>query len=188
MKADPALAEEMRAVVLDEELRSLPAVVKRLADSLTELVEAAKTHSKRLSRLEGLWGGYFETKWKEDGPSYLSGRGFRRAHFITKDALGNLIEGAEDPIYDDICLADTVHSAIARDTANAVYIVTEVSSRIHRDDIERAIRRASLLNGVLGIECLAAVAGASIDDVAETMAEENGVMVFMPYEWQQLAA
>ncbi len=40
MRADPALTEEMRAVILDEELRKLPEMVKRLVES-TEAFQAA---------------------------------------------------------------------------------------------------------------------------------------------------
>ncbi len=69
MRADPALAEELRAVVLDEELRRLPEIVKRLAESteafqasteafqastearLTELAEAQKRTDATVGKL-----------------------------------------------------------------------------------------------------------------------------------------
>ncbi len=62
-----------------------------------------------------------------------------------------------------------------------------MSARIHPDDMVRAMRRASSLSSVLNTKCRAAVAGASIDEVTEAAAERNGVMVFTPNEWQQLA-
>ena len=56
MRSDPALAEEMRAIILDDEIRSLPAVVNRLADSVEAFrisVEAFRISTeKRLDALE----------------------------------------------------------------------------------------------------------------------------------------
>ncbi|MCL4433864.1 MAG: hypothetical protein M1399_03725 [Actinobacteria bacterium] len=56
MRSDPALAEEMRAIVLDDEIRSLPAIVNRLADSVEAFrisVEAFRISTeKRLDALE----------------------------------------------------------------------------------------------------------------------------------------
>ena len=56
MRSDPALAEEMRAIILDDEIRSLPAVVNRLANSVEAFrisVEAFRISTeKRLDALE----------------------------------------------------------------------------------------------------------------------------------------
>ncbi len=51
MRADPALAEESRAVVLDEELRKLPEPVRRVLRSFAEPRAAAGIHrfSERLT-------------------------------------------------------------------------------------------------------------------------------------------
>ncbi len=57
MKADPALAEEMRAVILDEELRRLPEVVRELADSVkafqASVISKFDKLDGRMDRLDG---------------------------------------------------------------------------------------------------------------------------------------
>jgi cell division septum initiation protein DivIVA len=173
---------------LEKTVAELVEAQKNTDRIVAELVEAQKNTDKKVDRLGGLWGGHFETKWREDGTSYLGSQGFRRVRLVSKDALDDLLDEADDAVHDDIRLADAVHSAIRKDTGVQVYVVTEVSSRIHKDDVERALRRAALLHEQLDTECLAAVAGASIDDTAESLATEANAMVVMPGEWQRLTA
>ncbi|MHB8263062.1 MAG: hypothetical protein ACYDGY_04850 [Acidimicrobiales bacterium] len=173
---------------LEATVAELVEAQKKTEATVAELVEAQKKTERKVDRLGGLWGTHFETKWREDGTSYLGSRGFQKVRFITKDTLDDLLDGAEDSIHDDIRLADAVHTAIRRDTGVQVYVVTEVSSRIHQDDVERALRRAALLHEYLTAECIAVVAGASIDDTTVALATEGEVMVIMPGEWRQLAA
>ena len=42
MRADPALAEDVRKIVLTEELLKLPSKVDRLVDAVADLTEARK--------------------------------------------------------------------------------------------------------------------------------------------------
>jgi hypothetical protein len=46
MRADPALAEEMRAIILDDELRNLPATVNKLVEVVKALEKTVEAHTK----------------------------------------------------------------------------------------------------------------------------------------------
>ncbi|MCL5444586.1 MAG: hypothetical protein M1121_00770 [Actinobacteria bacterium] len=135
-----------------------------------------------------LIGGYFETKWRENGTSYLGSQGFRKVRYIAKNALADLLDEVADQVHDDILLADAVHSVVRKDLGTEAFVVTEVSSRIHRDDVVRASRRARSLQDAVHTECVPVVAGASIDDMAKSLANESKVIVVVPNEWQLHAA
>ncbi|MHB8263655.1 MAG: hypothetical protein ACYDGY_07895 [Acidimicrobiales bacterium] len=192
MRQDPALAEELRAVVLSRELLKLPEVVAELSKTVAELsktvaylLEVVKRHEDDLGQLKGFG---FETKWNRDGTAYLGSRGFRKARLIVKDDLAELVDDAPDEVRDDVMLADAVHSATRKDDGSLVYIVAEVSVRMHRDDVERANRRAGALSSFTGKDCVAVVVGASIDTPADDLAKQYGVIVVIPKGWTEQAA
>ncbi len=223
MRSDPALAEELRAVVLDEELRRLPEAVRELVEvskrhdehlaeldrnvaelvevskrhdeHLAELVEVSKRHDKRLDGIDAhlvrldrrvgrLTGSDFEAQWCKKAPAYLGSRGFRKVRYVEVADVADLLDGlCDDEAREDLLAADGVHSAVRKADGKSVYVVCEVSSRIHRDDVSRALARAGHIARLGGPEGVACVAGASIDDLAAQEALTGGVIVVIPPAW-----
>ena len=223
MRADPALAEELRAVVLDEELRRLPESLRELVEvskrheqrldgidahlvsldrsvaelvevtkaheqSLAELVEVSKRHDEHLVALDRrvgrLTGSDFEAQWCKKAPAYLGSRGFRKVRYVEVADVADLLDGlCDDEAREDLLAADGVHSAVRKADGKSVYVVCEVSSRIHRDDVSRALARAGHIARLGGPEGVACVAGASIDDLAAQEALTGGVIVVIPPAW-----
>jgi hypothetical protein len=234
MQANPALAEELRAVVLSRELLAVPERIASMDDRLARLLEVSERHEETLERHEAtlerheatmerheaihtrllevaerhqatlerheatlerltgyvadLRGGHFETKWERNAHAYLGSRGFRRVKLVDKGALAALLDDAcdagllGDADHDDILLADSVHSAVRRDDGTATYVVSEVAARVHMDDLDRAVRRAELLAAAVGVPCVAAVVGGSVDETVR--AEDRGtVILIQPSEW-----
>ena len=218
VETNAEVREAVRRAILTDELLELPDKLARFVASMEEfkasmeefrtsteefrkaMEEFKETTERRLDHLESdvgqlksdvgqLKGGHFESKWKENGTSYLGSRGFRRVCLVDKNTLANLLDDAVDRgvldggIENDILLIDAVHSAVDKTSSAVTYIATEVSGRVHADDVERAIRRAASLEAATGTSSMACVAGASIDDAAKGMAEAGSVIVVLPSEW-----
>ena len=213
IETNTEIREAVRRAILTDELLELPDKFAKFVESMNEfrasmeqfrasmeqfvesMNEFRDVTEKRLDCLESrvgrLEGGHFENKWKENGTAYLGSKGFRRVRLIDKHTLANLLDDAVDSgVLDsdsenDILLVDAVHSAVDKSSSAATYIATEVSGRVHAEDVERAIRRAASLQAATGISSMACVAGASIDDIARAMAEEADVIVVLPSEWDR---
>ena len=219
MRANPALAEELRAVLLSRGLLELPELVREIArlaerhderlnaiderlarheerlndidERLARLVEITQRHDVQIARLVG---SDLESRWRRDAAAYLGSRGLRRVRFVDtadlSDTLDELLVPGKlsDEERQDILVADAVHVAVRSGDGVAVYVVTEVSSRVHRHDVERAARRARLLEQALNVSCMPMVAGMSIDELADAAARESGVTVVLPSSWAVSAA
>ncbi len=205
MRANPAVAEELRAVLMSRGVLELPELVGEMARSsqrheerlndidvrLARLVEVAQRRDVQIARLVG---SDLEARWRRDATAYLGSRGLRKIRLLDKADLSDLLDellvtgSLSDAERQEILVADAVHSALRRGDGAAVYVVTEVSSRVHQHDIERAVRRARLLEQALKVSCIPAVAGMSIDDPAETAAQEGGVTIVLPSSWIAPAA
>ncbi len=126
----------------------------------------------------------------KDGGAYLGNNGFRKIHLANRDALTDLLDDIveagdiSNAVMNDILLADAVHTAIRKADGAPVYILTEVASRIHVDDIERSTRRAASLQEATGRDSVPCVVGASIDDPAEALATQRGCVVVLPSDWK----
>jgi hypothetical protein len=206
IETNAEIREAVRRAILTDELLELPDKFARFVESMNEfrtsMEQFRDVTEKRLDHLESgmgrlesrvgrLEGGHFENKWKENGTAYLGSKGFRRVRLIDKSTLANLLDDAVDSgaldgdTENDILLVDAVHSAVDKGSSAAVYIATEVSGRVHAEDVERAMRRAASLEAATGTSSMACVAGASIDDIARAMAEEGDVIVVLPAEWDR---
>ncbi len=184
------LAERMDR--LAERMDQLTERMSGFQTALEELVDTVRRHDVRLGMLSG-WR--YEASWRDHANAFLGTRGFRKVHRLAAEALGEMLDDAEEagslttPAQrDDALLVDAVHRAVRRDDGVQVAVATEVSVRIHFEDVQRAERRAALLRGVLGLDTVACVAGASLDPLAATRAESAGVLVVLPHEWQALEA
>jgi hypothetical protein len=192
LQADDVLCEELRAVLFTKELLDLPQEVAKFVESTNKRFESlesdASTLKSDVSTLKRdvcvLKGGYYENQWRENAAGYLGNHGFRRIKYIDKAQLSDLCDSIDNQdIRSDILLIDGVH--VAQKDSTTVYIFAEVASRIHIDDVERAIRRALKFKEYTGNDAVSCVAGGSIDYYALGTAEESGVIVITPNGWKE---
>ncbi|MDA8062745.1 MAG: hypothetical protein M0T80_10030 [Actinomycetota bacterium] len=196
VELDARLTERMDQLTerLDQLTERLDRLTERMSSfeiALEKLVDMVRRHDVRLGMLSG-WR--YEASWQEHANAFLGSRGFRKVRRLPTEALGEMLDDAEEagsltPAQrDDAILVDAVHRAVRRDDGVQVAVAAEVSVRIHFEDVQRAERRAALLRGALGLDTVACVAGASIDPLAAARAESAGVLVVLPHEWQALEA
>ena len=121
-----------------------------------------------------------ERQYRENAPAYF-GRLLRRIRVLSSQHLADLLEDALDQgeitwrERDDVLEADVVLRGRSREDGTERYLVAEVSWGVGSHDVERASRRARILERVLGQPVLAAVAGKRIDPAVEQYAREMGV-------------
>ena len=191
MKADPALAEEMRAVILDEELRRLPEVVRELADSVkafqASVISKFDKLDGRMDRLDGrmdrmdghisnLSGNDYERQVIRNIPTILgySEPAFRDVRMPDKNELIKLLDEAVEAnrlTVDEArtaILANSIAVASAKGDGQKVWLVVEASVTIDEQDVSRAKDRASILARGIGEASYGVVVGAHIPDELPT--------------------
>ncbi len=213
MHANPALTEMMRAVLLTEELLGLPGKVAELTQAqvktearLAELTKTVSELSKTVSELvqaqqstettvqallndvSRLKGSDFENRWLKDAPSYLGHLGFRRTKVLERSELVDILDDALDQGLlnqaerDDTLLVDCAH--LSMKDKERIIILTEVSSRAHKDDAERVLRRANSLGKAQPGKVVACVAGAEIDSETTAFCSEHDIFYIQPSTWR----
>jgi hypothetical protein len=168
-----------------QRLERLEATVQALADAqhqteqkIAQLVDAHLRLERRMERVEGsvgdLKGVTLEIRYYNRAFAYFA-RMVRRAHALSGDELHALLEPAiaqgmlSEEGADDVIQADVVVWGRRRDDGSEVYLVVEVSWGVGTGDVERAVRRASLL-AQTGLQTLPVVAGEHITDEAAELA------------------
>ena len=213
MHANPALTEMMRAVLLTEELLGLPGKVAELTQAqvktearLAELTKTVSELSKTVSELvqaqqstettvqallndvSRLKESDFENRWLKDAPSYLGHLGFRRTKVLERSELVDILDDALDQGLlnqaerDDTLLVDCAH--LSMKDKERIIILTEVSSRAHKDDAERVLRRANSLGKAQPGKVVACVAGAEIDSETTAFCSEHDIFYIQPSTWR----
>ena len=199
----PEWRAELRRLVLSEDLLALPEVVRRLSEKVEELAEAQRRTEERLTSLAGkveelaeaqgrtedelgrlarevgdLRGSELERSYRERAASFFQSI-LRRIRVIDHQELGRILDDAVDA--GNITLlekGDVMHTDVVlfgqRD-GQQVYLLVEVSVVVDQYDVERAARRAALLQKATGIPTLAAVAGQRILADAQERARATGV-------------
>ena len=184
----PEWRTELRRWVLSDDLLTLPQTMQELAeaqrrteerlgqlaahmDELAQRMDQLTTRMDQLievqtrmgSDLERLKGSDLEWRYHERAHAYFS-RLLRRLHVLSGDELTALLEEAitqqrlsEDDA-DDILQADIVLRGRQREDGTEVYAVVEVAWGIGLSDVQRAVRRATLLART-GMPALPVVAG-----------------------------
>jgi len=142
---------------------------------------------RRIARLERdvaqLKGSDLERRFRERVAELVRGP-FRRARLVPSAELDDLLEDAvergllsPDEADDAVCLDAVVR---ARRDAADVYLAVEVSSVADRRDVDRAVRRAAVLQR-LGWRCTPAVAGHRLTPEAQDLlGSSGGVWLRMP--------
>lgn len=183
--ADAQQRTEQRLERTEQRLERLEATVQAQADALlrleqliVQLTEAHLRLDRRMERVEGsvgdLKGIILEIRYYNRAFAYFS-RLVRRAQALSGDELHALLTPAIDQGLlsedgaDEVLQADVVVRGRQRDDGAEVYLVVEVSWGIGTGDVERAVRRASLL-AQTGVQTLPVVAGERITDEAAELA------------------
>jgi hypothetical protein len=181
----------------EERLTALAAAQQRTEEHLTALAEAQRRTEERLTTvstqladliqvvqtfatdLGDLKGRNLEYAYSTKVYAYF-GRIVRRAHALSPDELTSLLEDAIDggvlseEQAEDISLTDVIVRGRRRTNGAEVFLVVEVSWGVGPLDVERAMRRASLLARI-GTPALPVVAGTWITPEAANLARAQQV-------------
>jgi hypothetical protein len=190
---------EERLTTFEERLTALVEAQQRTEERLAALVEAQQHMEERLavltdalrtltSRVDGLdrsvrllhddaskLKGYaLETRYHRHAPAYFAPL-VRRIHVLGLEELQALLEEAVErgQLLEsealDIILADVIARGRRRADSAEVFLVVEVSWIVDPYDVERAVRRSSLLSQI-GTPALAVVAGETVMEEAASLA------------------
>lgn len=175
----------------DERFAELAQAQRRTEEGFAELVQAQRRTEERLADLARtvaalvrdtgeLKGDMLELRYQRRAHAYL-GRLLRRVHVLSGEDLAGLLEQAVDrgqlteAEKDDVLLADlVVRGRRQEDGGGEVYLLLEVSWGVGPDDVQRAVRRAGLLEK-LGTTVIPVVAGRTLTGEAIESAREKQV-------------
>jgi len=204
LEEHPEWREEMRRLILTDELLKLPELVRELVEAqrrterrVDALAEAqrrteeelrslaaqvdllAESQRKMQIDLSDLKGDSIEQKYRERAFAYFN-RLVRRAHTLSPDEIVELVNrGVEKGIIsereaEELLWADVIVRGRGRERGEEVYLVVEVSWGVGIGDVERAASRAEILRK-LGFNVIGVVAGKEIMPDAGDLAKERGV-------------
>jgi len=185
--AEAQARTEARLDALALRVQELTEAQARTEAELRALADRTEHMDGRLTRLERdvawLKGSDLERRFREH-VAELVRQPFRRARWVPSAELDDLLEDAKEQGLlsseeaDDVVRLDALVRA-RRDGAD-VYLAVEVSSVADRRDVERAVRRAAILQR-LGWPCTPAVAGHRLTAGAhELLSTAGGVWLRMP--------
>lgn len=193
LKEHPEWLEELRKIILTTELLELPRkfdeLIKRV-DKIERDVEVLKQDMAVLKQdvayLKGEFGRFigrdFERTIREKFYAYF-GRLLRKARRFEEKELIPLLETAEEKgliseeDYISLLELDLIVEGEIKTTKKPVVLAVEISYSVYEEDLERAIRRANLLAGLLRKEVIPAVVGVEVKGEIEKEAEERGVFL-----------
>ncbi|HXK66234.1 MAG TPA: hypothetical protein PK348_08205 [Spirochaetota bacterium] len=190
LKEHPDWLEELRKLILTEELLALPKkfdeFVKRYESFIENEFKPLKaTVEKQGNDVGSLKGDNFERKVKEKAPSYF-GKLILKCRLIDSMELANSIDDAilnkkatiTDDERDDALKVDVVVTGFLRhNKEKKVFLAAEVSIIVDKTDVERAARRTKIIEKCLGIPGIPVVIGDEYTDGAKKAAEELQVIM-----------
>lgn len=190
LKEHPDWLEELRKLILTEELLALPKkfdeFVKRYESFIENEFKPLKaTVEKQGNDVGSLKGDNFERKVKEKAPSYF-GKLILKCRLIDTMELANSIDDAilnkkatiTDDERDDALKIDVVVTGFLRhNKEKKVFLAAEVSIVVDKTDVERAARRTKIIEKCLGIPGIPVVIGDEYTDGAKKAAEELQVIM-----------
>jgi hypothetical protein len=195
LREKPEWREELRRLILTEELLALPQKfeifvhqefipLKIKVDKLDQDVEILKQDVAILKQdVAELKGESFERRIRERAPAYF-GRLIRRCRVISFEDLADTLDDALDKGVisetekQDVLNIDVVTKGILKtDSEKQVIIAGEVSIKVDRVDVERAHERAKILERAFGMPAISVVIGRESTEGAKTKADELDVIL-----------
>ncbi len=164
-------------------LEELAQAQARTEARLEELAQAQTRTERELQRFTDIVGAMrgelLELRYQRRAAALFQAL-LRRIRLLDHQTLGQLLDDAVDAgrlrpeDKNEILWADVV--VTGQREGREVYLLAEVSSVVDRADVQRAARRARLLEQATGVPTLAAVAGERILPDAEASARAAGVL------------
>jgi hypothetical protein len=154
-----------------EELRAAHVRMEGALERLTAQVRLLTNETAQLK------GSDLERRYRERAPAYFA-RLMRRIHALSSEEIAALVDDAEErgelseAERDELFDVDVVVRGLSRDDGAEAYLAVEVSGGVGRYDVERALRRAELLQRLTGTRTIPVVAGQAITDEGERLARQ----------------
>jgi uncharacterized protein (UPF0335 family) len=176
-EADRRFAELAEAQRRTEE--SLAAHRAETERRFAELAEALRRVVERVDRIEQDVGTLkdhdLRRRYAELAPSYFGGPNFRKVHVLTPSELVNRLLAALDEgkiEREDFEEARRIDLVVRGEwEGRTLHLALETSWTIDRRDVERAVRRARILQAILG-ETWPAVAGSRLTEGARELLQQ----------------
>ena len=222
LREHPEWREELRGLLLTDELLTLPQVMRRLAAEVRALAEAQRKTEERVDalaeeqrrleeslraltmevrelaashrRLEAVVGAMrgdlLELTYKERAGAYF-GTLMRKVRVVKVNELEERIEPSlTREEYRDLLYLDLLVRGRLRDVPGEpeVWLAVEVSATVDEHDVERAARRARLLNKA-GFVVLPVAAGERVEPRAQELAQVEKVALMEDgeiYLWEEV--
>ena len=206
VRADPALRQQLRDVLFADDMAAISASLRRITEQqeltaialrktdeglarLTERLDAlAARFDVRLANVEGRLGNVegeqYEFRWERHLGTRL-GRIFRRVRPLNLGNFAPIAEAFDDgrlsqADWDELFRLDV--TALVTEAQNKaspdIVAAIELSRVIDSNDVERASRRATILNNI-GVLARGVVGGESILADAAALAVSEGVTVIV---------
>ena len=183
LRDDPEFKEEVRRIILTEELLNLAPRLDRIEGTLLQITDL----------VGDVKGDTVELKLEKNIVPILSTRlELRRGSLVKGGAPTAASHEFEDAIYDAyeegkvtqrersrVNDTDAIVRAVSRISKRQVYVAVEASYAIDDEDVKRAHRTAEILAKVFtDADVMPVVYGKTIDSLASTAAEDLGVAVY----------
>jgi len=200
LREHPEWLEELRRVVLTEELLQLPerfeqlsAMVQQLAVSVQQLVEQGARHEEEIRQLRKefhehrqgrdiaeLKGSDRERYYRERAGA-IFGRYLRRVRLVDFSELYEELDSREPLTQEElleVSLLDAVVEGRRRSDGTPVLLAIEASWSIYPDDVQRALARAQII-AKRGYTVYPVVAGKYAEEGLVESARRLGVLVVL---------
>ncbi|MGC9084040.1 MAG: hypothetical protein ACP5ME_12805 [Anaerolineae bacterium] len=176
---------EERVSRLEEAVARLTEAQARTEQMLQALIATMQKFEERLRRLEirvdRMDGELLEIRYERRATSYF-GRVLRRVRVVEVPELLDTLEARLTPEeVDEVLNLDLLVAGRPRRPGEMpeereVWLAVEISATVDTEDVERALERAALLRKA-GYFAIPAVAGREATSIAETAAQEQGVLL-----------
>ncbi len=200
LRENPEWRERIRSLILEEELRRLPARFERFVEEefrplkadvevLKEDMKVVKGDVEILKKdvailkidVAKLRGESFERKVRENAPAFL-GRVIRRLRPIDKFTLADILDDAidsgliDEDMKDFALKVDFAGKGRLKETGKEVHVALEATLTLYPEDVEKVFKRAMIISKAVGQETIPMVVYLNAKEEALSLAEEIGVL------------
>ena len=190
LRSDPDFRDEVRSLLLGEELLQLPERFAQFAAYVNDFIESQKETNARVERrlqqitddlgdLKGHVAGRIAREMADDIAERLgfelvealNGQDLRR--MLRQHNPSDIDPGTRRSFYQ----ADLVGRVLDQD-GNELYLAAEASYTADLRDADRAVRNAEFLTRFTGIDAVAVVASRQNDHAVQELVDDGGVRWF----------
>lgn len=195
LRAHPEWAQELRKVLLTEELLNLPIVFKKFVEEeFQPLRKDVDDLKKKVDKIEGeveklkvdvgwLKGGFMELQVRDRVGAFF-GKLLKWARLLDSSDLADLLYDAasqglitQEEAEDALRVDAVVRGQLRSDGLKEVLIAAEISFVVDRVDVERAKKRAEIISRALSQPTISAVIGREFTEGAKEASQELSVLI-----------